>query len=233
LTGASEGMDRAELTTVVIPVHNGANYLSEAVESVKRQTLGAPRVVIVDDGSTDATSEVAASLPDVIYVRQQHAGVAAALNHGVRLGSGKFISFVSADDVWCPDKLALQHAALAAPDGKLVFGHMKHFISPEIDQEVAARLHCPTEPMPAFSAGTMLASLDTVRSIGPFDESFTVGEFMDWYGRARDLRKEIVMLPDIVAMRRVHGANYSTKALRTETYLPVLKALLDRRRGTT
>ncbi len=219
-------------TTVVIPVHNGAKYLAEAVESARRQTLGAARIVIIDDGSTDGTSEIAARFHDVTYARQQHAGVAAALNHGVRLATDGFISFLSADDVWCPDKLALQHAALgASPEGRLVFGHMQHFISPEIAEEVAVRLYCPAEPMPAFSAGTMLATLDTVRAIGPFNENFKVGEFMDWYARARDLHREIVMLPDIVSMRRVHGANFSTEALRTKTYVPVLKALLDRRRG--
>ncbi|TGS74340.1 hypothetical protein EN818_31965, partial [Mesorhizobium sp. M3A.F.Ca.ET.175.01.1.1] len=55
-------------------------------------------------------------------------------------------------------------------------------------------LVCPPDPMPAFSAGTMLTRLDTFRGIGELNETFAVGEFMDWYGRARDAGAEIVML---------------------------------------
>lgn len=228
-------MSCSGVTTVVIPVYNGAKYLAEAVESVRRQTFASFEIVIVDDGSTDATAEVAAGLPGVRYVHQLHTGPAAALNHGVRLATGKFIAFLSADDVWCPDKLAVQHRAFGQdPEGKLVFGHMQHFVSPEVDPALAAKLHCPPEPMPAFSAGSLLATLDTFHSIGPLNETFKVGEFLDWYGRARDLGREVILVDEVVSMRRVHGSNHSTRMLRTDSYGPVLKTLLDRRRaGTT
>jgi glycosyltransferase involved in cell wall biosynthesis len=225
-------MSSSGVTTVVIPVYNGAQYLAEAVDSILRQTFASSEIVIVDDGSTDATAVVAAGFPSVRYVRQPHGGPAAALNHGVRLATGKFIAFLSADDVWCPDKLAVQHRALGQdPEGKLVFGHMRHFVSREIDPRLAAKLHCPPEPMPAFSAGTLLATLDTFNSVGPLNETFKVGEFLDWYGRARDSGQEIILVDEVVSMRRVHGSNHSTFMLRTDSYGPVLKALLDRRRG--
>jgi len=225
-------MNCSSVTTVVIPVYNGAQYLAEAVDSVRRQTFASCEIVIVDDGSNDATAEIAAGLPGVRYVHQPHAGPAAALNHGMRLATGKFIAFLSADDVWCPDKLAVQHRALGQdPEGKLVFGHMQHFVSPEIDPGLAAKLHCPPEPMPAFSAGSLLATLDTFHSVGPLNETFKVGEFLDWYGRARDSGREIILVDEVVSMRRVHGSNHSTVMLRTDSYAPVLKALLERRRA--
>ena len=90
---------------------------------------------------------------------------------------------------------------------------------------------CPPEPMPAFSAGTLLTRLDTFRAIGPLNESFAVGEFLDWYGRARDRGTEVIMLDCVLSRRRVHLSNQSTKALREKSYTPVLKALLDRRRS--
>jgi glycosyltransferase involved in cell wall biosynthesis len=219
-------------TSVVIPVYNGARYLAEAIESAKRQASTPCEIIVVDDGSTDATPEIAAKTAGIVYARQDHKGPAAALNHGARLASGAFISFLSADDLWCPDKLLLQHRALGGePEGKLVFGHMKHFVSPDVTAAAAAKLNCPPAPMAAFAAGTLLATLATFRSVGAFDERFTVGEFMDWYGRAVDLGLDIIMLPETVTLRRVHDANYSTAKLRTETYAPVLKTLLDRRRG--
>jgi glycosyltransferase involved in cell wall biosynthesis len=221
------------MTTVVIPVHNGARYIGEAVDSIRRQGWGSTEIVVVDDGSTDATPEVVRGLANVVYLRQDHAGPAAALNRGAGAAAGRFIAFLSADDVWQPDKLERQHMALGSdPEGKLVFGHMQHFISPEIEPAVAGTLRCPAEAMPAYSAGTLLATRDTFHSVGPFDESFKVGEFLDWFGRARDLGMEIVMLSDFVSMRRVHESNHSTSALKKQTYAPVLKALLNRRRST-
>ncbi len=220
-----------ELVSVVIPVYNGAAYLGEAVESVRRQTWGPTEIVIVDDGSTDDTPRLATSMPGVRYVRQENAGPAAAINRGVALAEGALISFLSADDVWVPGKLELQRAALAAdPAPTLVFGHMQHFLSPELDPDTAASLRCPPDPMPAYSAGTLLARLDVFRTVGPLDERYRVGEFMDWYGRASDQGLRIQMLPEVLSRRRVHAANHSLKAKATQGYARVLKAALDRRR---
>jgi glycosyltransferase involved in cell wall biosynthesis len=218
-------------TTVVVPVYNCERYLADALASIAAQTYGTCEIVVVDDGSTDATPEVARRFPDVTYVRQQHGGVAAAMNHGSRLARGDFIAFLSADDIWQPEKLTLQHAALADGGDRLVFGHMQHFLSPEIDPATARSLVCPEEPMPAYSAGTLLTRLEIFRTVGPLNEDFPVGEFVDWYGRARDMGIEIAMLDEVVSLRRVHAGNHSTKTLREKSYLPVLKALIDRRRG--
>lgn len=217
-------------TSVVIPCYNGESYLAEAIAGLKAQSAGPVEIIVVDDGSTDGSGEIARAA-GVRHVRQDNAGVAAALNHGVRLATGPFVAFLSADDVWQPDKLALQHAALGDADNRLVFGHMLHFISPELPEDVAATLVAPPFPMPAFSAGTLLTRLDTFRAVGELNESFAVGEFVDWFGRAKDRGVEVVMLPDTVSMRRVHKSNHSTAALKAKSYAPVLKALLDRRRA--
>jgi glycosyltransferase involved in cell wall biosynthesis len=224
-------MASAQSTTVVVPAYNSERYLADALASITAQTQEACEIVVVDDGSTDATPEIARGFTGVTYVRQQHAGVGAALNHGSRLARGNFIAFLSADDIWKPEKLALQHAALAGAPNRLVFGHMLHFISPVLKPATAKCVVCPPEPMPAHSAGTMLTLLETFRAVGPFSEDFAVGEFVDWYSRARDIGLEIVMLDEVVSLRRVHRDNHSTKSLRQKSYLPVLKALIDRRAG--
>jgi GT2 family glycosyltransferase len=108
---------------------------------------------------------------------------------------------------------------------------MLHFISPDLEPAIEKSLVCPIESMPAYSAGTLLTRLDTFRRVGPLNEGFAVGEFVDWYGRARDMGMEIMMLDDVVALRRVHPGNHSTKTLRERSYLPVLKALIDRHRA--
>jgi glycosyltransferase involved in cell wall biosynthesis len=230
---APNGMQATPLrgTSVVIPVYNGEKYLAEAVASIARQTHGACEIVIVDDGSTDATPEIARSFESVTYLRQQNAGVAAALNHGSHVANGAFIAFLSADDVWKDNKLALQHGALQNAANRLVFGHMAHFISPDLGPDEAKAVVCPAEPMPAFSAGTLLTRLDTFRAVGSLNEDFAIGEFIDWYARARDQGVDVTMLEEVVSMRRVHSNNHSAKSLRKKSYAPVLKALMDRRRA--
>jgi glycosyltransferase involved in cell wall biosynthesis len=223
--------------TVVIPVYNGALYLAEAVESVRQQSRPVGQIVLVDDGSTDATPEIAAAMcrdgcdPPVHYVRQDNAGPADAMNHGVALARSGLLAFQSADDVWMPEKIAWQLPALEA-GADLVFGHMQNFISPELDAVTAASLQCPPDPMPGHNAGTLLSRLDTFRKIGPLDTRFRIGEFIDWYGRANDAGLASVMLPQVVCMRRLHGKNHSLSR-KTEAvgYAHVVKAMLERRRG--
>lgn len=225
---------------VVIPVYNGAAYLVEAVESARRQSRTPRRIILVDDGSTDDTPQVAAALcsdgrePVVHYVRQENAGPAAAMNQGASLVTESLIAFLSADDTWVRQKIEWQLQVLESPGrgGDLVFGHLQNFISPELDEATAATLQCPPDPMPGYSAGTLLARTDVFSAVGPFNETFRIGEFFDWYGRAADLGLRPVMLPQVVTMRRLHGRNHSlTRKAETTGYAHVLKSILDRRRA--
>jgi glycosyltransferase involved in cell wall biosynthesis len=223
--------------TVVIPVYNGAAYLAEAVESIWRQSQSVGRIILIDDGSTDTTSEVAAALsrtrhdPPIHYVRQDNGGPAAAMNRGVTLVEGILVAFQCADDLWMPEKIARQ-IRLLEDGADLVFCHVQNFISPELDTAAAANLQCPPQPMPGYNAGTLLTRVATFRKVGELNESFRIGEFIDWYGRARDLGLTSEMLPEVLAMRRLHGKNHSLSRKNEATgYAHVLKAMLNRRRG--
>jgi glycosyltransferase involved in cell wall biosynthesis len=94
--------------SVVLPVHNRADVLSRAIESVLHQTLENFELVIVDDGSTDASVEVAKSFDDPrieLIELGQNRGGNAARNAGVRAASAPFVAFLDSDDVYRPDKL--------------------------------------------------------------------------------------------------------------------------------
>ncbi|RMG43947.1 MAG: glycosyltransferase family 2 protein [Acidobacteria bacterium] len=87
---------------VVIPAHNAEPFLAEAVRSALRQTLAPKRVIVVDDGSTDRTAEVAASFGErVILVRHERCrGLPAARNSGIRAGDAPLVALLDADDAW-------------------------------------------------------------------------------------------------------------------------------------
>lgn len=223
--------------SVVIPAYNAARYLPEAVRSVCDQTVPPRRIIIVDDGSTDATQDVAIALqrsglaPEIEVIRQENGGPGAALNRGAALIEHGLIAFQAADDIWVPEKTRWQLQALN--DGAdLVFGHGQNFISPDLDAATAASLHCPPHPMPCEVVTVLLTRVQTFRAVGWFDETVRIGESLDWLSRATDLGLKSVILPQVVAHRRLHGRNFSlTRRPDSQEYLQLLKAMLDRRRA--
>src|SRR5262245_16865951 len=123
--------------SVIIPVYNGERYLAEALVSVLAQTHPPTEIIVVDDGSTDTTAQIAQRYAPRIHYhfrpRGAVSGAAAARNHGAYLAQGDYLAFLDADDVWLPDKLRLQMAAFAHdPALDQVFGHVQQFISPEL-----------------------------------------------------------------------------------------------------
>ncbi len=95
--------------SVVIPTYNRAIFLGAAVASIRAQTYPCTEILIIDDGSTDDTTQVVKELGSGInYIWQTNAGPAAARNLGISRASGDLVAFLDTDDRWMPDKIALQ-----------------------------------------------------------------------------------------------------------------------------
>ena len=112
------------MVSIVVPAYNHGQWIAETLTSVLRQTFTDWEAIVVDDGSTDETAQVAAGFaPRIRYLRQENQGVSAARNRGLALGSGRYVAFLDDDDVWPPDKLELQVRALeAAPQVGMCYG---------------------------------------------------------------------------------------------------------------
>ena len=221
------------LISIIIPVYNCERYLAGAIESVLAQTWRRIETIVVDDGSTDGSADVAKRFGSLVrYDLQPHAGPGAARNRGVELAQGDYLAFLDADDLWVETKLELQMAAFEAdtlPDA--VFGHVEQFISPDLSRELAERIYCPAELVPGRFPGTLLIRNETFRRVGPFSGGLRVAEFIEWYSRATELGLKDVMLPQMVLRRRIHATNSGIvhRDARLD-YVRVLKAALDRRR---
>lgn len=219
--------------SVIVPVFNEAAYLREALESVLTQTLPAAEIIVVDDGSTDDSAQIAETFAGVGCVRQEHTGAGAARNRGVAEAKSSLLAFLDADDVWMPEKLALQVEALReTPALDAVFAHLEHFHSPDLPPEKAARLVCPERAMPCTTAVAMLIRRAAFARVGGFDESGAIGEVVDWYLRAQSLPLAELTLPETLVRRRIHAGNTGVlRSAEKNRYVGIVKAALDRRRA--
>ena len=105
--------------SVIVPTYNRAPYIARTLEAILRQTLAPFEVIVIDDGSSDETAAVCALYADrVRYSLQENGGVSTARNRGAAIATGEWLAFCDSDDVWHPEKLAAQFAALGASGGR-------------------------------------------------------------------------------------------------------------------
>lgn len=223
------------LISVIIPVFNGEKYLAAAIESVLGQTYRPIEIIVVDDGSTDGSREIAERFAATVhYAFQSHQGPGAARNKGVELAGGIFCAFIDADDLWVEHKLIRQMAAFKSnTEVDMVFSLMEQFHSPELYKEIASKLTGHGKILAGYSPGSLLVKRGAFLRAGPFDIQWRIGEFIAWYSMAIDKGLKSHLVPEVLARRRLHGANMTLRE-RTATadYVKILKASLDRRRNS-
>lgn len=228
-------MKETPLVSVIIPVYNYGRYLAEAIESVLNQTYQHLEIIVVDDGSTDQSSEVATSFADrgVRYCHQVHAGIGPARNKGVELARGEFLAFLDADDRWPLWKIERQLRTFENdPALEMVFGQAVQLHNgPEWEAGVKDNKLPEAGMVPGMVAGTMLIKRDAFFRVGKFQGDWKVGEFIDWYARAVELKIRSLVLPDLFLWRRIHDSNQGIRERQSVSdYARVLKAKLDRKR---
>ena len=234
-------MSKNQLVSVVIPTYNSAQYLSEAVDSVLRQSYSDFEIIIVDDASTDITGELLNK-----YLNNQKvsvmrldicSGPAAARNAGLNMSKGDIIAFLDADDVWLPEKLDRQVQALkkdpesgwAYCNGLVVDQNLKkmYYITERWNQTEGMIY----EDILLKSLWVPISSVVIKREVfthcGPFDPDLRTVEDLDLFLRiARNYK--CTYLKDPLFNYRVHNSNLSRIEERMEVgRLKVLDKLID------
>lgn len=215
---------------VVVPVWNGERWLGEALDSVLAQDYPPLDVVVLDDGSTDASAAVAERRgAPVRVVGQENAGIGAARNNGVEHVRGELVAFLDADDLMTPTSVSARVQVLRErPEVEIVFGQVARF------SETRERTQVPLDrPRPAHLPGAMLVRRRALELVGPFSIEARVSEGLDWLLRARELGLGEATVAEQVVWRRVHGENNSLRnRAQIGEFAHALKASLDRRRAT-
>lgn len=180
------------LVSVVMPVRNGEAWLGRSIGSILAQSYERLELIVVDDGSTDHSGEVAASTGDsrVIVMREPARGLTPSLNRAIARSRGPLIARMDADDVSRPDRLARQVAFLAErPEVGMVgtgcvetasTGEVVRIVRPPEDDETIRRLLIRANP---FVHASVVMRRTALERSGGYDETFIVAQDYDLWLR--------------------------------------------------
>ncbi len=213
--------------SVVIPAYNASATVGSAISSVLAQTCGELEVVVVDDGSSDDTAEVAAAMDDdrVQVISQRNRGLSAARNAGIAVSRGTHVAFLDSDDLWLPRYLELMQAALgSSPQAGFAYTDAYAFdpITGRVRKRTAMQRMRPPVPPPQDPHIFLLELLErnfvyvsaavprkVLDEVGGFDERLRAAEDYELWLRIVSAGYGVAWVPGQHALYRTHAAQMS------------------------
>ncbi|MFE4714172.1 MULTISPECIES: glycosyltransferase family 2 protein [unclassified Paenibacillus] len=172
-------MNNKSRVSVVIPFYN-CPYVDQALESVLVQSYTDIEIIVVDDGSTVHVEKLAPYMDSILYIRKENGGTASALNQGIKAATGGFFAWLSADDIFHPDKIRRQLEMLRSSG--LSFNHTAYYCINERGERMSEAVSSPfvskkhlLETMMTgctVNGSTVLLDMDIFRKLGLFNEAY-------------------------------------------------------------
>jgi glycosyltransferase involved in cell wall biosynthesis len=228
----------APTISVVIPAYCAERFLAASIESVLAQELAAHEIIVVDDGSTDHTSDVIRSFGDQVraVTHAANRGEAAARNTGLAAATGEAIAMHDADDLMRPHRLQRQWTALtgAGRPGEVGCALGRQEVFSDDDRPIPSWMLDRDGQVIPYGNSLVLAWCTTYDRVGGYDEGFRHGTDSDWLVRVRAAGLEVVVIDEVLTDRRIHGANATERRegpAGQEFARSLLQVLRARRRG--
>ena len=221
--------ENTPLVSVIMAAYNAAEHIGEALESALAQIWNPLEVVVVDDGSTDATAEIVRGYPGVVYVHQENSGPSAARNAAAERSTGDFVANFDSDDLLPPTRIGdqvnflLDHPGLGA-----VFGRQEWMNAPEWMARDA--VYGDVDGIPLSS---VMFRREVFFELGGYDTTFVHGEDMDLLVRMRERGIEYEVIPEVVLYRRYQPSSLTGGRAPHEPLLRSLRAKLGRQEPPT
>ncbi|MHC4752446.1 MAG: glycosyltransferase [Planctomycetota bacterium] len=220
--------------SVIIASYNHQDYIAETLESLEKQTFQDFEIIVIDDGSSDRTVEVARNFPSRAQIfTQENQGVVAARNRGVSLAKGRYICFVDSDDVVLTDRFAKQVVKLNEdPELGLVFAEALIIDSkgrqigkfgdvyPVVPGDVAEMLaiHYCFTPMI-----TVMVRVEVLKRTGPFEKPGPISDYMKWIEIAH--LSKVYYDPEPLGCWRRHQTSTSKNVNKVKNYAKTRMAI--------
>ncbi|MCT7980093.1 glycosyltransferase family 2 protein [Laspinema olomoucense] len=220
-------MEKLPLISVIIPAYNAETYLSDAIESVFVQDYHSLEILVVDDGSSDRTAEIAKEYGDRIrYIYQNNAGPAAARNAGIKLAKGEILGFLDADDLWSENcVIELVNAFLENPSIQIAQGLIQEL------QLFDSKFEKTTPAYHYINLGSALYRRGVFDKLGGFDETMRYGEDVDLFLRAWENNIPKKLIKTVSLFYRKHQENMTGgKELVELGFLRIYKKHIERKR---
>jgi glycosyltransferase involved in cell wall biosynthesis len=212
--------------SVIIPTYNRAYFLHQAIESVLSQTFRDFELIVVDDGSTDATPYVLQQWDNKIrWVRQENCGVSRARNVGIRAARGRYLSFLDSDDLWLMDKLEVQvrfldanpHYAVCYTDE--VWVRKGRRVNPKkIHRKYSGWIFDRCLPLCIISPSSALMRREVLDAVGDFDEDLPVCEDYDLWLRIASRFPIFFLDRELIIKRGGHADQLSNRSWGNDRY---------------
>ena len=217
--------------SVVSAVRNGERYLSEALESVMGQTLPPDEVLVIDDGSTDATADIARSYGARVMPSRGR-GVSDARNTGIAECRGDLIAFIDHDDVWEPHKLERQVAHLEThPEVGYVLCWLRVVIEPGFERPAWVKDEDLTRGYLAHGP-SLFVRRGAFETVGLFTSGLAIGEDADWIVRAQEAGVPCGVVAEPLIRYRLHGENATGDgSVNAHAVMHVLRLAVVRKRA--
>ena len=214
--------------SVAIPAFNASRTIEETLCSVIAQTIRPCEIIVVDDGSTDQTGEIARSVSDLVRViRQENTGCGGACSKAIRETRASIIATTDADDLWVPTKMEKQLKVLfEAGLGTLVFAHHRQF-------EHGSSAYANGKVRQGMTRTDLVFYRKDFEKIGDIiDPPGGRGEMVDWLARAREAGCHFEILNEILVLRRVISGSlsYGRNPLKDRGYVAVAYRAMQRRK---
>lgn len=232
-------MDEKPLISVVISCYNYAKFLNDSIDSALNQSYSNIEVIVVNDGSTDNSHEIALGYGDKIrYFQHENAGLSYTKNFGANQAAGEYIAFLDADDIWRSDKLQCQMALFSNKTVSIVYSRRLAINENDLIQEIDKRSYSRGnitkdilfQNYICFSS--VIIKTSTWKTYGGFDETLRRSSDFDFWLRTAPLEQFDYSDEPLVYYRSGHGnisANAEArlvtceKLLQTHTSSPAYK----------
>ncbi len=210
------------LVSIIIPVYNGSNYLKDAIDSALSQTYSNIEILVINDGSTDNTEEIAKSYGSKIrYYKKPNGGVSSALNFGISKMKGEYFSWLSHDDMYLPEKVEEEVKCLGSLDKTtIIFSNFYLFddkgktISEVRHEKRATKKSIETGIFPVLrgmvNGDTILIHHSVFDKCGNFDENVkTTADYIFWLKIFQTFPHHFIETP--LAKYRIHSEQDTQK----------------------